>query len=120
MRSAALALAAGALALAGCARPEEGPTVPGGDPVRGKAVLAAAHCGACHQIPGVGDAVGQVGPPLGRLGRRTILAGVSPNTPDNLVVWIRTPQSVKRGDAMPDSSLSDQQARDAAAYLETR
>ncbi|HEY5410793.1 MAG TPA: c-type cytochrome [Caulobacteraceae bacterium] len=106
--------------LTACAPSGPGAAVSGGDPGRGKAVLAAAHCGACHQIPGVQGANGQVGPPLGGVGRRTILAGVLPNTPDNLVTWIRTPQTVKPGDAMPNSGLDQQQARDAAAYLEAR
>ena len=118
MKGARALLAVAALALDACAPAVPPTAVPGGDVARGKAVLAAAHCGACHQIPGVRDASGQVGPPLGGLGRRTILAGVLPNRPDNLIAWIRTPQSLKPGDAMPDSQLGVQQARDAAAYLE--
>lgn len=104
--------------LAACSPAPSGRPVPGGDPARGKAVLAQAHCGACHQIPGVEDANGQVGPPLAGLGKRTILAGVLPNRPDNLILWIRTPRRIKPGDAMPNSALGVAQARDAAAYLE--
>ena len=104
---AGLALAAAATLLAACAPAD-----------RGKAVLAAAHCGACHQIPGIPGADGQVGPPLAGVGRRTILAGVLPNRPDNLAAWIRTPQAIKPGDAMPNSNLSEQDARAAAAWLE--
>jgi len=77
----------------------------------------SAECGACHQIPGVVGADGQVGPPLAGFGRRTIIAGVLPNTPANLVRWLRSPQSVKPGDAMPDTGLTAQEAHDAAAYL---
>ncbi len=117
MKATLTTLSATAL-LAACAPADPGQAVPGANPERGRAVLASAHCGACHQIPGVQGANGQVGPPLGGLGGRTILAGILPNTPDNLVTWIRTPQSVKPGDAMPDSGLGEQQARDAAAWLE--
>jgi len=92
------------------------------DPVarRGEADFQAAHCGACHQLRGLQGAVGEVGPPLDGLGRRTILAGVLPNTPTNLAQWIRQPQSLKPGDAMPDSPLTPQQAQDVAAFLDAR
>jgi cytochrome c1 len=48
-----------------------------------------------------------------------MIAGVMANTPDNLVAWLRAPQAAVPGNAMPDMGLSEQQARDAAAYLET-
>jgi cytochrome c1 len=86
---------------------------------RGKAVIVASGCGACHRIPGIQGADGKVGPPLDGVGRRTILAGVLPNTPGDLALWIRAPQSVKPGDAMPDSALGEREARDVATYLET-
>jgi len=117
MKASLLAVIATAL-LAACARSSSRPAVSSGDVERGREVLAAAHCGACHQIPGVQDATGEVGPPLGGLGRRTVLAGVLPNRAANLVTWIQTPQAVKPGDAMPNSALTQQQARDAAAWLE--
>lgn len=89
-----------------------------GDPANGKTVMTNAQCGACHQIPGVVGADGHVGPPLAGFGARTVIAGVLPNTPANLVRWLRAPQSVKPGDAMPNTGLSDLQARDIAAYLD--
>ena len=46
-----------------------------------------------------------------------MIAGVLPNTPENLVHWLRSPQAVVPGNAMPDVGLSDAQARDIAAYL---
>ena len=52
-------------------------------------------------------------------GRRLYIAGVVPNTPENLVRWIRFPTSVDPRTAMPDLHLSDQDARDMAAYLYT-
>lgn len=76
-------------------------------------------CGACHQIRGLPDATGRVGPPLTFLSRRAYIAGVLPNNPDALVQWIMSPQSVKPGDAMPDLGLSRTQASDIAAYLYT-
>lgn len=108
-------------AVAACSRQPTGPVWPAsfGDPARGKSTILAASCGACHVIPGVANAEGMVGPPLDHFARRTIVAGVLPNTPGNLVQWIRYPQSVVPGNAMPNMGLSDAQAHDVAAYLYT-
>ena len=103
-----------------CGRPGPGvTTIEGGDPERGAALIRQVGCGACHEIPGIRTARGLVGPPLTRLSRRTVVAGVLANTPDNLVHWISAPQAVVPGNAMPDMGLSDQQARDVAAFLES-
>jgi cytochrome c2 len=91
----------------------------GGDPERGNDVIQKYRCGACHTIPGIDGADGMVGPPLLWFSRRTFIAGQLPNTPDNLIAWMRSPRSIEPHTAMPDSSLSDQEARDAAAYLYT-
>ncbi len=113
------ALCLSAIAVAGC-QPKGGPSPwPdfGGNPARGALQIGRAQCGACHEIPGVADADGQVGPPLTGFSRRTMVAGLLPNTPDNLVHWLRDPQSVTPGNAMPNTGLDEQQARDVAAYL---
>lgn len=91
----------------------------GGDAQRGAAVISQYRCGACHYIPGIHDARGMVGPPLIYFGQRTFIAGEVPNSPENLVRWIRSPKSIEPGTAMPALGLSDQEARDAAAYLYT-
>lgn len=95
------------------------PMVAGGDAHRGVAVIERYGCGSCHTIPGVRSAKGLVGPPLLWWSRRTFIAGELPNTPENLVHWIRAPQSVEAHTAMPTLGLSEQQARDVAAYLYT-
>jgi cytochrome c1 len=82
-------------------------------------VIGLKNCGSCHTIPGIQGARGAVGPPLYFFSRRTMIAGELPNTPENLVHWIRSPQSVIPGNAMPDLGLTDTQARDVAAYLYT-
>jgi cytochrome c1 len=89
----------------------------GGDPSRGALLVGRYSCGACHEIPGVEDANGLVGPPLAAFSRRTMIAGLLPNTPPNLVHWLRHPQAVTPGNAMPDLGITDAQARDIAAYL---
>lgn len=89
----------------------------GGAAQRGHSVILDKHCGSCHTIPGISGAQGVVGPPLMFFSRRTFIAGELPNNPDNLVRWIRNPQSVEPDTAMPDLGLTDQQARDVAAFL---
>lgn len=91
----------------------------GGSPERGRQVIEQFNCGACHTIPGVRNARGLVAPPLYWFSRRTYVAGEVPNTPDNLIQWVRSPQSIEPKTAMPTLGLSDQQARDVAAYLYT-
>jgi cytochrome c1 len=90
-----------------------------GSPAHGKALVQSYGCGACHSIPGIYTARGMVGPPLLAFGRRTIIAGDLPNSPDNLVRWIRNPQSVDPRTAMPNLGLNETQAHDIAAYLYT-
>jgi cytochrome c2 len=119
-RRLALSLAAAGLLLAACAQTATTPTaLGGGDPERGAVLMVREACGACHQIPGIQEANGEVGPPLTGMARRTIIAGVLPNTPTNMARWIRDPQGVVPGNAMPNVGLSEQQARDMAAYLAT-
>lgn len=91
----------------------------GGTVDRGKQVIGMKGCGSCHTIPGINGAQGMVGPPLSSFGRRTYIAGELPNQPANLVRWVKSPQSVEPHTAMPNLGLTDQQARDVAAYLYT-
>jgi cytochrome c oxidase assembly factor CtaG/cytochrome c2 len=84
---------------------------------RGLALMKSHGCATCHTIPGMENARGQVGPPLAQFGRRAFVAGVLSNNPDNLVKWLRWPQSVIPGNAMPNTELTEEDARDIAAYL---
>jgi cytochrome c len=86
---------------------------------RGRTTIEVYGCGKCHTIPGIRGANGVVGPPLQRVARRTYIGGNFPNTPDTLTHWIMAPQAMKRKTAMPSLGLSEPQARDVAAYLET-
>jgi cytochrome c2 len=107
------------LALIQCDQSPPKSLIAGGDSRRGAALIAGLGCGSCHKIPGVGGADGRVGPPLDNIGERTIIAGMLPNTPDNMVTWLRAPQSVVPGNAMPNLELNNHDARDVAAYLYT-
>jgi cytochrome c1 len=44
---------------------------------------------------------------------------VLPNTPQNMVRWLRHPQAVSPKSAMPDLGVTEPDARDVAAYLST-
>lgn len=90
-----------------------------GNPHEGRHLIEAYGCGSCHTIPGIYTARGVVGPPLFFFGRRTMIAGELPNTPDNLVRWLVNPRAVEPGTAMPNLGLSQEQAQDIAAYLYT-
>lgn len=108
------------LVLAGCgAESERSPFAIAGDPERGRLLLWQYGCGACHHIPGVVSANGNVGPPLVKVGHQVYLAGVLPNTPENLIRWIRAPQEIDPLTAMPDLKVPQPQALDMAAYLYT-
>lgn len=106
------------LASAGC--DSEGPESSArGDADKGKALVQHVGCGSCHRIPGIASARGEVGPPLDQLRKRAYIAGVLPNTFDNMVLWVAKPQTVAPGSAMPDVGLTDAEAEDVAAYLYT-
>jgi len=92
----------------------------GGDPDRGEAAIGKYGCGACHEIPGIPGARGRVGPSLKGISGRVVLAGEISNTPPNMIYWIQHPQLVEPGTDMPEMGMSDQEARDIAAYLYTR
>lgn len=104
--------------LAACGQPSPPPGVTG-DPVRGRVALTQYACHACHQIPGITGSEVYVGPPLEGFAGRRIIARNLPNTPENLVRWIREPQQIDPHTAMPALGVSNEDARDMVAYLLT-
>lgn len=121
LRFGIVVLALASAGLAGCnqsAAPSPW-TMAGADATRAPALMVSYGCNACHTIPGVANARGQVGPSLAQFGRRAYIAGSLRNEPDNLERWLRAPQSVLPGNAMPDTGVSGPDARDMAAYLYT-
>ncbi len=91
--------------------------VPGANPEQGIQAIAKYGCGTCHMIPGVAGANGTVGPKLDSIATRSFLAGMLPNTPDNLIQWIQHPQELHPGVDMPDMGVTAADARNIAAYL---
>ena len=91
-----------------------------GDPNRGEAMFIQYGCGSCHSLKNVRTATGMVGPPLDGIALRVIIGGHLSNTPTNMERWIRDPQHVSPGTAMPDLGVSEGDARDITAFLYTR
>lgn len=92
----------------------------GGDPSRGEALFIQYGCGSCHALKNVRSATGTVGPPLDGIALRVIVAGHLANNPTNMEKWIRDPQHVSPGTAMPDLHVGEGDGRDITAFLYTR
>jgi putative membrane protein len=110
---------AGILVLSSGCRSTDASPVPGGSIARGRQAVEAMGCGACHTIGGIPNAHGEVCPPLTGVARRSIIAGELANTPENMMRWIEDPQAVEPNTAMPNLGVTQQSARDIAAYLYT-
>jgi mono/diheme cytochrome c family protein len=89
------------------------------DARRGEAAMHQYACATCHVIPGVVGASKPVGPPLEAMASRAFVAGIVPNTPENLERFLRDPQAISPQSAMPALGVREQDARDMAAYLLT-
>lgn len=112
-----------ALALAACRDTgkayETAAALTGGDPRAGRDKIRDYGCGSCHTIPGVPGANSLVGPPLEGIAGRMFIAGVLTNTPQHMMSWIIDPPAVDSATAMPDVGVTQEDARDIAAYLYT-
>jgi cytochrome c2 len=92
-------------------------TVQGGDAGRGRTAILRHGCGACHVIPGIRTARGIVGPALTDFSRRPYIAGVLLHDTLNLLRWLQDPPAIAPGTVMPRLGVSEDEARDIAAYL---
>jgi cytochrome c oxidase subunit II len=85
----------------------------------GQRIFETTACINCHAVTGT-VANGRFGPDLTHLmSRETIASGAAPNTPENLRLWLRNPDSIKPGSKMPAMGLSDHQLDAVTAYLAT-
>jgi cytochrome c oxidase subunit 2 len=91
----------------------------GGLAQQGEQLFMQMSCVNCHAIHGT-NAKAHVGPDLTHFeSRQQIGAGILDNTPENLDRWLRNPQDVKPGVAMPNFQFTENQVAQLAAYLET-
>ena len=86
---------------------------------RGKSLFLSGPCMMCHNIGGT-PATARKGPDLTHVASRaTLAAGTIRNTRENLIAWIRDPQSIKPGVNMPSNALVAEDQQALIAYLET-
>jgi cytochrome c2 len=107
--------------LAAC---EEAPPQPAAglvlaDAETGRRIARDRGCAACHSLPGIARPHGRTGPALEDFAYRGYIAGTLPNTPRNLVRWLRDPPAVAPQTAMPDLGLTVEEATQIAAFLLT-
>jgi mono/diheme cytochrome c family protein len=76
-------------------------------------------CDNCHTIENMVGPQTQVGPTLYGFHRRKLIAGVLPNTPENLARWIMDPQGISPESLMPNLGVTEAHARHMAHYLLT-
>ncbi|SSW67147.1 Cytochrome c oxidase subunit 2 [Achromobacter veterisilvae] len=106
--------------LASAGRDERSAELADADAARGRRLVSAHGCIACHTMPGVRGPASNVGPPLDGLARRAYLGGTLPNSPANLVRWLLDPPAVNPRTAMPNTGLAPAEAADIAAFLLAR
>jgi cytochrome c1 len=75
-------------------------------------------CAVCHKVRGI-DSVGTAGPALDGFASRPMIAGVLPNTPEQLKRWLLDPPGVKPGTAMPRITLTEAEAVRLVAFLQS-
>jgi mono/diheme cytochrome c family protein len=106
------------LLLAACKPPpDQQKLMPQADAAHGKQVIKRVGCASCHQIPGVDWPEGKVGPVLDGLATRALIAGHLPNRPDVMAAYIQNAPALVPNSGMPAMPVTDEEARDIAAYL---
>ncbi len=109
--------------------PDESAAVPGleqADPARGRKLMQAKGCPACHVMSGVPAFEGA--PPI-KAGDKSVAAGVG-LAPDlrhtreriprqTVIAWISAPRTIKADTEMPDFKLDPGEVLDIAAYVLT-
>ncbi|GMM92260.1 hypothetical protein MTsN3n11_05620 [Qipengyuania sp. MTN3-11] len=104
--------------LAACKQPPQSRYVADPETARnGREAIERVGCAACHEIPGIAWPKGRTGPSLVGFDDIGPIAGALPNTPKNLAAFVRNAPVARPGSAMPAMPLSEEEARDVAAYL---
>ena len=120
MRIRLAAAAAATLLVCGCQDVDIDPQpMAGADAGGGRRTIERVGCGACHQIPGVAWPQGRVGPSLDGFAEQALIGGRFPNQPEVLARWVRDAPSLAPQTGMPAVPITEQEARDVAAYLYT-
>lgn len=108
------------LLLAACdGPPNTNPQIESSNVERGQQLVLAKGCVACHSFPDIRFPRGGLGPPLDGFADQGLIAGKLPNQPGHLIRFIRNAPAFVPEGAMPAIPMTDQEARDVAAYLLT-
>ncbi|NDV90068.1 c-type cytochrome [Alteromonas sp. 345S023] len=83
----------------------------------GKKLMITKGCSSCHQLTKLPAAKGLVGPPLDNMAAQNYIAGVLPNSRENLIQFLLNPQAFHPDTAMPTPNLSKQEAQRITDYL---
>lgn len=89
----------------------------GGDIERGQELVNTNGCLMCHSVSGESSVANGYGPDLDGFAENRLIAGEAANTPDNLIQFLLSPQSVVPGTGMPNTGLTEDEARDIASWL---
>jgi mono/diheme cytochrome c family protein len=84
---------------------------------RAEILIRQYACHTCHQFDGVVGPITHVGPTLEDWHRRKYIAGVLPNTRENLQRWLLDPRAVSPATLMPDSDMSAEDARHITRFM---
>ena len=85
----------------------------------GRALFISKACIGCHTVQGIPEAQGKVGPELTHEATNSLIAGVLPNTDENLKKWLKDPSAVKPETIMPNQNLTDREIDALLAFLQT-
>ena len=86
---------------------------------KGQEVFLSQSCVNCHRVRGT-LARGSYAPDLTHLmSRQTLVAGMVPNSREELRKWVIDPRRTKEGCLMPAFGLSEQQVDQIVDYLAT-
>lgn len=88
-----------------------------GDAAAGRRAAQLYLCATCHKIPGMAGGNNTVGPTLAGIARQTYIGGSLQNNRENMERWLRDPQQVKPGSAMPNLHIREQDVKDIAAFM---
>lgn len=86
---------------------------------RAQIIFRQYACDNCHIIGGLVGPNTHVGPSLVNWRERKYIGGILPNTPENLVRWIVSPQSISPHTMMPDLDVIEPHAQHMVRYLMT-
>lgn len=83
----------------------------------GQKLMISKGCSSCHQLAKLPAAKGLVGPPLDNMAKQSYIAGVLPNTRENLTRFLLNPQQFHPDTAMPKPEITQQEAQRLTDYL---